>query len=84
MEASRETRAIEVEKESKAATVSPNLEEARKRMEVLTEDLNQAEDLEKKLEITNSDISVLEEELIFVKALCHITELSPKSDHRSV
>lgn len=69
MEAVRELKAIEAQREAEAAQFSKTMENTRKRIEYLIQEVNHSNELEMKLESTTSDANVLQSELNLVKVM---------------
>ncbi|XP_077244674.1 PLASTID MOVEMENT IMPAIRED protein (DUF827) [Tasmannia lanceolata] len=68
IEAVRELGAIESQREAQAAEFSSTMEKTKKRINNLIQEANHSKELEAKLEITSSDVNVLQNELKLIKA----------------
>ncbi|XP_068643584.1 protein PLASTID MOVEMENT IMPAIRED 2-like [Aristolochia californica] len=69
MEAVRELSSIEAQREAEAAQFSESMEQARSKINNLVQEINHSKELERNLDIMNSDIQVLENELKSVKVM---------------
>lgn len=69
IEATKEAREIEAQKEAEAARYSHKLEETKAKILELRKEISYAKKLEKKLAITTADLDVLQNEMVFVRAM---------------
>lgn len=69
IEAERETREIEAQRRDEADRFSMQIESTKEKIVVLQKKARQAKDLETKLAVTNSDLSVLQSEMELVRAM---------------
>lgn len=69
IEANRECGELEKQRKVELEFYSLKLMEAKSRVRNLLEDIERAEDLEAKLAITNSDLDVLQNEMVFLRAM---------------
>ncbi|XP_008810056.2 protein PLASTID MOVEMENT IMPAIRED 2 [Phoenix dactylifera] len=69
IEAEREFREIEARRVAEAARFAKKMEAAEKKIKDIREEIDHAEELEMKLEMTNSDVNVLQNEMELVRAM---------------
>ncbi|KAF3781635.1 PLASTID MOVEMENT IMPAIRED 2 protein [Nymphaea thermarum] len=84
IEATKELRAVEAEREANAAYFSRTKAESQRRIRELLHDLSFLKDLEATLELTNSEIEVLQYELTLMKEMEGISQKAPKRTRTSL
>ncbi|XP_031477895.1 protein PLASTID MOVEMENT IMPAIRED 2 isoform X2 [Nymphaea colorata] len=84
IEATKELRAVEAEIEANAAHFSRTKAESQWKIRELLHELSFLKDLEATLELTNSEIEVLQYELTLMKEMEGISQKAPKRTHTSL
>lgn len=69
IEAERDLREIEAQREAEAARFAEKMEATQKKIKDVRKQLGRAKELEMKLEMTNSDVNVLQNEMVLVRAM---------------
>ncbi|XP_072966580.1 protein PLASTID MOVEMENT IMPAIRED 2 [Typha angustifolia] len=69
IEAERECRDIEAQRASEADQFAKDIEAAKKRIKHLQREISHAKELEMKLTVTNSDVDVLQTQMVLVRAM---------------
>ncbi|CAN6445971.1 unnamed protein product [Victoria cruziana] len=84
IEATKELRAVQAEREANAAHFSSTMAEAQRKVREFQHELRFSKDLEATLELTNSEIEVLQNELTMMKEMEGIGRKAPKRKHTSL
>uniref|UniRef100_A0A1D1YHZ7 Protein PLASTID MOVEMENT IMPAIRED 2 n=2 Tax=Anthurium amnicola TaxID=1678845 RepID=A0A1D1YHZ7_9ARAE len=69
LDAVRETREIEAQREAEAVQFAKNMKKAKARIKEMTREVNQTQSLEQKLAATNADLNILQGEMGLVRAM---------------
>ncbi|KAK2986772.1 hypothetical protein RJ640_010997 [Escallonia rubra] len=82
IEALKEYGAIEARRKEEAEQYSAKAEETRKKVNEIIQETNRAKEIERQLEITNSDVNVLQNQLVLVKEMDRSAQRSESLKHR--